>query len=166
MLLGTVLTLLLVALTAYLVITSGFIPARQDEASSGLEAWAAHKSLSATIAREAKSQSPIPADEENLMAGAKVYAGNCSGCHGSPLVPSPDFAKGYSPDPTLFANGDMVTDDPEGNIYWKIDHGIRFTGMPSFNKMLNEKELWQVTLFLKHMDKLPAPVDEYWKHMK
>ncbi len=165
-LIGCVSTILLTVLVGYIVITSGVIPARQDEPSGEFERWAAHQSLRATIKREAVNKSPIPADEANLLAGAKIYAGNCSGCHGTPKDPTPAFAKGYNPDPPLFANGDDVTDDPEAKIYWMIDHGIRFTGMPSYNKMLNENEIWQVTLFLKNMNKLPQPVADYWKKGK
>ncbi len=68
--------------------------------------------------------------------------------------------------PTLFGNGDLVADDPEAYIYFKTKHGIRFTGMPAFKGMLKDDEIWQVTLFLKHMDKLPASVDSSWKSMK
>ncbi len=163
---GIVVTLIAGAAIGYLIITSGVIPARQDEVSSDFESWAAHQSLRATIKREAVQTSPIKADEENLMAGVKIYTSNCSGCHGTPKDPSPAFAKGYNPAPPLFANGETVTDDPEAKIYWKIDHGIRFTGMPSYNKMLNENEMWQVTLFLKNQDKLPKAVDDYWKTAK
>lgn len=167
-LIGTDAALTACALTVYLVIISGVIPARQDEAASDFERWAAHQSLRATLKREAPAAAhgELTATEENLMEGAKVYAGNCSGCHGAPQSKSPVFAAAYSPSAPLFANGDSVTDDPEGKIYWKIDHGIRFTGMPSFNKMLKEKEMWQVALFLKHLDKLPPKVADYWAQMK
>lgn len=166
-LIGIVAGVIACAVSAYVVIISGVIPARQDEPSSDLERWAAHQSLRATIKREAPTlPAGLSADEETLMAGAKVYAGNCSGCHGAPLSKSPVFAAAYSPSAPLFANGDTVTDDPEGKIYWKIDHGIRFTGMPAFNKLLSEKEMWQVTLFLKHLDKLPSGVAEYWTKTK
>lgn len=154
-------------LAAYCIILSGVVPARQDEPSSQFETWAAHQSLRATINRETASlKSPLPADEPNLAAGAKVYAGNCSGCHGAPLSPTPAFGNGYSPAAPFFASGDTVTDDPEGKIFWKVEHGVRFTGMPSFSKLLTENEIWQVTLFLKNMDKLPKSVNDTWKSMK
>ncbi len=159
--------ILVCAITAYCVVLSGAIPARQDVPSSQLETWAAHQSLRATIQKEtAGMKCPLQADEENLKAGAKVYAENCSGCHGAPASPTPPFAAAYSPSAPLFANGDTVTDDPESKIYWKVDHGVRFTGMPSFNKMLSEKQMWQVTLFLKNIDKLPTSVNATWKAMK
>ena len=164
-LIGVVVSILGAGVGAYVVLTSGIVPARQDEPPIPIEKWAARTSLKATLKREATEQSPIPANEENLSAGATVYEQNCSGCHGTPSNPDPAFAKGFSPGPTLFAHDD-VTDDPEGVIYWKAKHGIRFTGMPAFSPMLKDKEIWQVALFLKNMDKLPAPVEEHWKAMK
>jgi len=50
---------------------------------------------------------------------------------------------------------DMVTDDPEGEIYWKTKGGIRLTGMPAFGTSLSETQVWQVTLLLKHADSIP-----------
>lgn len=54
-----------------------------------------------------------------------------------------------------------VSDDPPGETYWKVANGLRLTGMPSFNKILSENEMWQVTLLLANADKPlpPAAVD-------
>lgn len=163
---GVILSLVIMASAAYLVITGGWVPARVDQPPSALETWAAKHALHATLQREATETSPIPAEEANLMAGAKIYSSNCSVCHGTPTEKEPALSKGMSPGPTLFGSGDLVTDDPEGSIYWKVEHGIRFTAMPSFKPVLNKNEMWQVVLFLKNMDKLPAPVQKYWSTMK
>jgi mono/diheme cytochrome c family protein len=164
-LLGCICALAVVALVGYLSIVNGWIPARGDEPAGDFEKWAAHHALHAVLEREAPTQSPIPADEPNLMAGAKLYADQCAGCHGAPKNPTPAFANGFSPGPTLFGNGDTVTDDPEGYTYWKIEHGIKFTGMPAFKGQLKENEIWQLSMFLKHMDKLPPKVETLWKNM-
>lgn len=163
---GCLVTVLIGTLVGYLAIVDGWIPARGDEPPDKFETWAAHHALKAVLTRDANAKSPLPADETNLMAGAKLYSENCSGCHGATKNPKPAFAKGFNPGPTLFGNGDTVTDDPEGFIYWKIDHGIKFTGMPAFSPMLKPNEMWQITMFLKHMDALPPKVDDAWKQMK
>jgi len=163
---GIILTLVAMGAIGYTVIVNGWVPARMDEAPSALEKWAAKTSLHATLKREATETSPIPANEETLMAGAKIYSSNCSGCHGTPTEKTPAFSKGMTPGPTLFGDGDLVADDPEGSIYWKVEHGVRFTAMPSFKPILSNNEIWQVTLFLKHMDKLPPSVEKYWNTME
>jgi hypothetical protein len=35
--------------------------------------------------------------------------------------------------------------------------------MPAMRSSLKEEEIWQVTTFLNHMDKLPPQVTEQWK---
>ncbi|MEO6835662.1 MAG: cytochrome c [Candidatus Tumulicola sp.] len=59
-----------------------------------------------------------------------------------------------------------MEDDPDGATYWKVAHGIRFTGMPAFGPSLTERQLWQLTLFLKHMDSLPAAPERAWKAVR
>jgi mono/diheme cytochrome c family protein len=49
-----------------------------------------------------------------------------------------------------------VSDDPPGEIYWKVANGIRLTGMPAFKSVLSETEMWQVSLLLANADK-PLP---------
>jgi mono/diheme cytochrome c family protein len=42
-----------------------------------------------------------------------------------------------------------VSDDPVGETEWTAANGIRLTGMPSFEKVLNPTQIWQVSLLLK-----------------
>lgn len=65
---------------------------------------------------------------------------------------------------SLSKNG--AEDDPEGATYWKIHHGIRFTAMPAFMRSLTEQQIWQVAMFLKHMDRLPRPLESTWRATK
>ncbi len=150
-------------LAAYALIASGRIPANADTSPPHLERWAARKSLHATLRREApKEAPPIPAAEANLLAGAKIYAANCAVCHGAADGKASNIAKGlYQRAPQLGRRG--VEDDPEGETYWIVRHGVRLTGMPSFSKTLTDTELWQVALFLKHMDQLPPAAEAAWK---
>jgi mono/diheme cytochrome c family protein len=61
---------------------------------------------------------------------------------------------------------DGVEDDPEGLSYWRIEHGIRWTGMPSWKATLSEQQIWTLALFLKHMDKLPPAPEQAWQKLK
>ena len=57
-----------------------------------------------------------------------------------------------------------VSDDPPGETYWKVANGIRLTGMPSYTKILNETQMWQVSVLLANADKpLPPQVMESLK---
>jgi len=161
---GVVLTLVLGLIGAYFLVLSGLIPANADRNPSWLETWMANTSLDATLRRVApKIQNPVPLTEQNLFKGVKLFATNCAVCHGSEkgaATPSP-IAKGlYQKPPQLATDG--VEDDPQGDSFWKIKHGIRLTGMPSFRYSLSDQEIWTLALFLKHMDKLPPVVQKAW----
>jgi thiosulfate dehydrogenase len=39
--------------------------------------------------------------------------------------------------------------------YWKVKNGIRLTGMPTFQGVLNDTQMWQLALFVANADKLP-----------
>ncbi|MHB1620964.1 MAG: c-type cytochrome [Sulfuricella sp.] len=163
--LGVVLTLAVALIGAYLLVQSGLIPANADGKPSWLETWMARTSLDATLRREApKDKNPVALTDQNLINGVYLFAQNCAVCHGSAkgaASPSP-IAKGeYPPPPQLATNG--VEDDPEGYSFWKIKHGIRLTGMPSFGYSLSDRQIWTLALFLKHMDKLPPAVQQAWQ---
>src|SRR5450759_3641719 len=99
-----------------------------------LETWMARTSLDATVRRDApKDNNPVELTEQNLLNGVHLFAQNCAVCHGSAkgAAASSPIAKGlYQKPPQLATDG--VEDDPEGVSFWKIKHGIRLTGMPSF----------------------------------
>jgi thiosulfate dehydrogenase len=160
---GAAATLALGLLGAYLFVSLGLMPANADAKPPALEKWAARKSLSATIARQApKTPNPVAFSDENLSAGVKLYAANCAVCHGASDGAASNIAKGlYQHAPQIPKH--PVTDDEEGETYWKIYHGIRMTGMPSYRATLSETQMWQLTLFLKHMDALTPGAEKAWK---
>ena len=160
--LGIVVSIAVAIAGAYLFVSRGMLPAGQDVKPGALEKWAAKTSLRATMRREAQElKSPIPPTNENLAAGVALYVAHCQVCHGGPDGVASPVAKGLSPDaPQLAKHG--VEDDPEGTIYWKIAHGIRFTGMPAFRPSLSDQEIWQMALFAKQMDKLPPGLRQAW----
>jgi thiosulfate dehydrogenase len=160
--LGFIVAIVLIAIGGYAFVTLGMLPAGQDVKPSAIETWAAKTSLRATIQRETQSlAATMPPNEPNLTAGAQLYVRNCQFCHGGPDAQPSFIAKGLQPDPPQLAK-DGVEDDPEGVTYWKVAHGIRFTGMPGFGGRLTQPQIWQIALFLKHMDKLPPQTQQAW----
>ncbi len=162
-LVGAVAAALAGAVAAYVFIAAGVLPANADGKPGRLEMWAARKSLRAAIRREAPSGPvTVPLTDENLRAGVRLYAAECVVCHGAADARPSHIAGGlYQKPPQLAQDG--VEDDPEGRSYWVVSHGIRLTGMPAFGKSLSETEVWQLALFLKHMDSLPPAVEGAWK---
>lgn len=159
--LGVALTFAVALIGAYALLRSGLIPANADAAPGRLETWMAGTSLNATLRRDApKGENPVPLTDMNLSLGVPLFARHCAGCHGGATSPSP-IAKGMYPSPPQLAT-DGVEDDPEGYTFWKVKHGIRLTGMPSFGHILSDQQIWTLALFLKHMDKLPLAAKQMW----
>ena len=150
-------------IAAYAAISLGLMPANADSRPNPLERWAARTSLDATLRRDATTAAdPLPVTDANLGAGLKLYAANCMVCHGASDGKPSNIAQGlYQHPPQLGDHG--VEDDPEGETLWKVQHGIRFTGMPAFGGKLTDVQLWQLAMFLKHMDSLPPAVAAEWK---
>jgi thiosulfate dehydrogenase len=116
--------------------------------------------LHARIDLEMPKAAPIEPSDTNLEAGAHIYRQQCSACHGLYGRPS-SFAKYMYPHaPQLWEphpDGVVgVSDDPPGETYWKVANGIRLTGMPAFSKVLNQTQMWQVSLLLSRADQ-PLP---------
>lgn len=164
---GVLGTLVVFLLIGYVGVTQGLlIPANADAKPSRMERWMASRSLAATISREMPKQAnPVAATDANYEAGIKLYAQNCAACHGVPGARPSTIAIGlYQHAPQLARDG--VEDDPEGETFWKVKHGIRLTGMPAFTSSLSDEQIWTLALFLKHMDALPPGPKRIWQATK
>jgi thiosulfate dehydrogenase len=121
--------------------------------------------LQARIDREMVKTPPLQPTDDNLIAGARIYSDNCAFCHGVKGKNSDFGAHMFPGAPQLWRkhpHGDVVgvSDDPPGETYWKVENGIRLTGMPAFNRMLSNQQMWQVTLLLANANKpLPAAAE-------
>lgn len=165
---GVVLTLVVALLVAYLLVRSGLIPANADAKPGKLETWMARTSLNATLSRKAPTNpNPVALTEQHLLDGVHLFAENCAVCHGSAKgdASASPIAKGLYPKPPQLATHG-VEDDPEGVSFWRIKHGIRLTGMPSFGYSLSDDQIWTLALFVKHMDKLPPAVQQAWQEVQ
>lgn len=163
---GILFTIVATAIAGYAIIRAGIMPANADERPPRFEVWAAKTSLHATLRKSApRVTDPLSPTNGNLIAGVKLYAQNCAVCHGDSSGNATNVAKGLYQKPPQLAN-DGVEDDPDGVTYWKLAHGIRWTGMPAFDHTLSDKQIWQLTLFLKSMDHLPQAAQRAWQQVK
>jgi thiosulfate dehydrogenase len=157
--LGIVITLLALAGGAYLFVNSGGVSLDTTAPPLPLEKTLAGMALRASMGHAADLKNPLPVNDETMLAGARKYIQNCAVCHGVPGQPPTAISKGMFPDPPqLFEKRGRVTDDPEGETFWKVTHGIRLSGMPGFQSTLSDTERWQVTALVSHADKLSPAV--------
>jgi thiosulfate dehydrogenase len=162
-LMGFIVALVLVPVAVWCYVNYGNPPVAVSDPPFPMERQIVKTPMHARIDREMPRNVPIAADETNLEAGAHIYRQNCAACHGLPGQPSEFAAHMYPDAPQLWKAHRPgvvgVSDDPAGETYWKVDNGIRLTGMPAFNKILTQTQMWQVSLLLANADKpMPASV--------
>lgn len=165
---GIIATILVALVAGYLLLRSGFIPANADAKPGGPELWVARTSLDATLRSQAPTgPNPIALTDANLIQGISLYGQHCAICHGnaSGAASASPVARGLYPAPPQLAD-EGVEDDAEGVSYWKIKHGIRLTGMPAWGRTMNDRQIWTLALFLKHMDKLSPAAQRSWAQVK
>jgi thiosulfate dehydrogenase len=164
-LLGLLIGLLLLPVAAFVYLRFGHPPVAVADPSFPFEAQIVHVPLNARVDAEAPKSARIEPSADNLLAGAGIYREQCAACHGLNPAASSFGGSMYPQAPPLWRSHGHgvvgVSDDPPGETFWKVDNGIRLTGMPSFRKILNPVQEWQVTLLLANADKPLPPAVAY-----
>ena len=161
-LLGVIVTLLILILGGLGFAMLGFFPTAANVEPPHLERHLAMSAVDASMERHApRLTNPLMPNDQNLIDGMKLYTMNCALCHGGLDRKPSTFANSfYPPPPNLVSD---PPDDPEWHIFYTIRTGVRYTGMPAWDKTLAEQDMWKITMFLSHMDKLPPTVQDYLK---
>jgi mono/diheme cytochrome c family protein len=160
--LGIIVTIVIAFVIALVIAEFGLMPTNADATPPAFETKIASNALDASMERHApRLKNPVPATDENLIDGIKIYSMNCALCHGDlDYKPSALEHSLYPPPPQVVLN---PMDDPEWHIHYAISTGVRYTGMPAWNKALSDQDIWKVTAFLSRIDKLPPAVQDYCK---
>jgi thiosulfate dehydrogenase len=153
-LLGMLFAIVIIFVGGFLLLKKGYLNFSADGGPLPFEKSIAMAAVDASIERHApERKNPNSSSEETLVAGAQLYLNHCAGCHGVPSNPEAPFGKSfYPPVPAFFKD---APDMPENHNFYIIAHGIRWTGMPGWNKSLTEGQIWQIVTFLSNIEKLP-----------
>ncbi len=157
-LLGVVVTLGALTTGTFAYLRLGLAEVRADIPGSHLESYLMSTAVHASVRRHAPEvPNPVQPTDENLIAGGKMYLGECAGCHGTPGKPEESGDSLYPPIPQLPTAG---TEYSEAQVFWVAKHGIRRAGMFANGKWDSDQKLWTIAAFIKRMNALPAPVKE------
>src|SRR6266446_9335308 len=156
---GILIGVVLLVGSVWFYFTSGRAPVATVDPPMPFEKKLARIALHTRIDKDPHTDpAPVPANEATYLAGAEVYKQHCAVCHGLPGEPQTAIAQGMFPKPPELFHGTGVTDDPAWETYWKAKNGIRLTGMPGFQKALNDTQLWQASVLLANADKISPAV--------
>ncbi len=91
---------------------------------------------------------PYPTSIPDYESGKALYVQNCSSCHGLSGRPDEAFSKTLNPPPTDFTAPDINLGLSPFKVYNTTTFGIEGTAMTSFEKVLDEKEKWDVAFYV------------------
>jgi len=162
--LGVLLTLVVIIGAVFAVSHYGLYPIGADNPPSSIEHALASRALDEYAdAHKPAGGNPVPVTSESLMEGAKEYEEHCAFCHGGAKAKvSPMQNKFNPPTPQLI---NRIPHDEEAWLFWVTKHGVRMTGMPTWDNVLSDDEMWKIIAFIKRSDKLPPDVQSYWQKM-
>jgi mono/diheme cytochrome c family protein len=90
-----------------------------------------------------------------MTAGLEHFADHCASCHGNDGGGDTQYGRGLYPRP-LDLRAAATQQLTDGELFYIIEHGIRFTGMPAFGTGEKEGEegSWQLVHFIRHLPRL------------
>jgi mono/diheme cytochrome c family protein len=155
---GVLFTMVVLVVGGFLYLRLGFAEVRADLPPGWVDSALMPSAVHASVRRRApKIPNPIPATDENLIAGGKFYLEGCSGCHGAPGKPDESSDSLYPRVPQLPTAG---TEYSEAQIFWVAKHGIRYSGMFANGKWNSDEKLWTMAAYIKRIKELPPKVRE------
>jgi mono/diheme cytochrome c family protein len=134
---------------------------------TGLSARAEAGRLETVIARGARRfaipadararVNPVPESAEALADGRAHYADHCANCHANDGSGDTEMGRGLfpkAPDMRLAPTQELS----DGDLFYIIEHGIRFTGMPGWSTgtTAGEESTWRLVHFLRRLPRLTA----------
>jgi cytochrome c553 len=122
--------------------------------------WFLHWSMRNTVRTQAALTVDEPAtDSTGLISAAGHYAVNCAFCHGAPGErPSRVMKAATPPPPDLAATVNSWTDR---QLFWIVQHGVKFTAMPAWPSLDRNDEIRRMTAFVRQLPDMTP--EEYRK---
>jgi mono/diheme cytochrome c family protein len=108
------------------------------------------------IPADARNRSnPVPASEEVVRDGLAHFADHCAMCHGNDGSGNTEMGRGLYPKPPdmrLAATQELT----DGELFYVIERGVPFTGMPGWGSGAPEGETasWHLVHFIRRLPKL------------
>lgn len=137
----------------------GWLPSKATAIPPQWEVEIGERALDASLEkRSAGLKNPVaPDDNATVVAGRKLYATNCAGCHGTAKAPSVWGSKDFYPRVPQFWQDKEAKPSPE-EAFAAIHDGIRYSGMGAWNGMMTDQQMWQVANFVARIHDLPPQV--------
>ncbi|HEX5433117.1 MAG TPA: c-type cytochrome, partial [Candidatus Angelobacter sp.] len=104
-------------------------------------------------ARAAKD--PLGPSAETIDAGKLVFMQHCALCHGVDGRGYTSLGRSMFP-PSMDLNSPHVQHWTAAEIFWIVQNGISFTGMPSWRSIISPEDTWRIAHFIHALPQLNA----------
>ena len=147
------LAVLVAAIGVWYFVSSGVSAKEQPGA---VEEFLARRVRTMAIARRAKTlTNPVEYSGEIIADGRAHFADHCAICHANDGSGNTPIGRGMwpkVPDMRLAPTQNLS----DGEIFWIIENGIRFTGMPAWSTGTTEGEeaSWHLVHFIRRLPRL------------
>jgi len=95
-------------------------------------------------------RNPVAATPEAIAEGRRHFDHDCAVCHGKDGSGRTEIAHGLYPKvPNLRHEADLT----DGQLFYIIRNGVRFTGMPGWDDP--DESLWKLVLLIRDLPKEP-----------
>jgi mono/diheme cytochrome c family protein len=98
---------------------------------------------------------PVPRTDENVRKGLEHFADHCATCHANDGSGNTTIGKNlFPPAPDMRVAG--TQDLTDGELFYIIEEGVRFTGMPAWSSgtPVGEELGWQLVHFIRRLPQL------------
>lgn len=155
--------LCLAALGMALLVQGGFSARERPSAAEAFVARRLRRLAIPATAREAAN--PVRATPEVLRDAREHFADHCAICHANDGSGDTDIGRNlYPPAPDMREEPTQSLTD--GELFFIIHNGIRFTGMPAWGDAdpAKDRESWNAVHFIRHLPHLTTEeIDEMKK---
>ena len=116
----------------------------------------------ATPSHFLKMSNPIRFSPEMLAEGRHHFADHCAICHANDGSGKSEMGPNFYP-PVPDLRDPVIQNMADGELFYVIHSGIRFTGMPAWGKNdpSEDTDSWKLVLFIRHLpDITPEEIAE------
>ena len=128
-----------------------------------IEEFLANRARNIAIARRARSlTNPVKESAEVIADGRAHFADHCAVCHANDGSGQTAIGQGLWPKAPDMRQG-RTQNLTDGELFWIIENGIRFTGMPAWSTGTQDGEQasWNLVHFIRRLPKLtPEEIKE------
>ena len=137
----------------YQLFTTGFSAKTEPHA---LEVFIARQIRHLAIPIEQRNrQNPIPLSPDVIKESLAHFADHCATCHANDGSGQTPIGKNVNPKALDLRLPDIQSMS-DGEIFWVIHNGIRFTAMPAWGEgdPVEDKASWKLVHFIRHLQQL------------